>query len=302
MARSEGSYPMSFPLLSIIIPYAGQVDIKPLINSIPIHLSEVEAILVDDRREELDTDIEKFCKVQGYQYIQNLGELGAGACRNLGLKKAKGEFVLFADDDDAFIKGAFDLILRDVLNQKNDIYFYSPSSVKEDGSVGERHRFYEDLVLSYLNKGLLDLRYRYHVPWSKVYRKEFIERNEIYFDEVIASNDVFFSIKCGSLAESIFVSENKIYRVTERSNSLTKKNTQERVLSRLKVYMKTNRFLYDKQFKNYRLPLLYYLFVLCRLDFLSFIKVFFFVLLDLRKQKIFPSNLMFKIKSKCKVF
>lgn len=300
MAGTEGSYIMSFPLLSIIIPYAGQVDINPLIDSIPIHLFEVEIILVDDRRDEFDISMKRLCKAKGHQYIRNLGKIGAGACRNLGLQIAKGKFVLFADDDDMFIKGAFDFILKDVSNQENDIYFYIPSSVKEDGNIGSRHQFYENLIINYLNGGLLDLRYRYHVPWSKVYRKDFILKNSIAFDEVIASNDVFFSIRCGYLAESIFVSEKKIYCVSERSNSLTKQNTKEKVLSRLKVYMKTNRFLYEKKLKEFQLPLLYYLFVLCKLNFFLFVKVSFFVLLDLRKQKILPDKLMDKIKDKCR--
>jgi len=283
---------MSSPILSIIIPYAGQVDIQPLLASIPLNKSEIEVILIDDRRYLIDVEMKKLCDENRIYYIRNSGKLGAGACRNIGLAKVRGQFVLFADDDDIFSERAFEIILSDIADSARDIYFYSPTSIKPNGSLGRRHKIYEEYIDAYLNNGDKDLMYRFHVPWSKVYRKDFILENNIRFDEVVASNDVFFSVSSGVFAKSIFVSKETIYCVSEREGSLTRKNTADIIVSRLFVYIKVNRFLYENGLKNYRLSLSKYLLILFGLNKLFFLRIFFKVCADFKRQKFVPKKII----------
>jgi hypothetical protein len=67
--------------------------------------------------------------------------------------------------------------------------------------------------------------------------------NKIFFEEVIASNDVLFSIRMANAACSIHVVDNAVYCVTLRRNSLIHTESYELLLSRYLVYLRANKFL-----------------------------------------------------------
>lgn len=83
---------------SVIIPcYNSRATIKRLLDSIPEHL---EVIIVEDGSTE-PVDIYG-------RYIRLFHNVGVGHARNIGLSKATGEYVFFADSDDEFTPNAFD--------------------------------------------------------------------------------------------------------------------------------------------------------------------------------------------------
>ena len=91
-------------LVSIIIPHFNRsILLKETIDSV---LSQTykdwEIIVVDDRSEESEfKKIKKFENGQNIKVIQRVtGTKGPSRCRNLGVKKAKGKYLLFLDSDD----------------------------------------------------------------------------------------------------------------------------------------------------------------------------------------------------------
>src|SRR5699024_1357028 len=134
-------------------------------------------------------------------YINDSSVKGAGACRNIGLKKAIGKWVLFADSDDYFTDNFYSIV-KNYFDLETDIIYFTPTSINlNDGTLAKRHLPFKERIIKYINNPTLEteniLRYRFSPPWSKLIRRDLISDNKIFFDEVIASNDVMFSTKVG---------------------------------------------------------------------------------------------------------
>ena len=237
--------------LSIIIPhYNSVVSLKKLLYTIPF-TEEIEIILVDDKsdiaKDELKSLVNDFQK-RNLVFLENKTEVkGAGVCRNIGLKVANGEWVLFADADDFFLDNFYQVV-EEYIDSKLDVVFFSPTSVEMDtGKESNRHTDYAGLIQKYIEKSdlynELSLRYRFFVPWSKLIRRSFLFDNKIYFDEVIASNDVMFSTKTGFYMDRFLVSESVIYCVTSSRGSLTTTVNEKIYNIRLEVFINYYKFL-----------------------------------------------------------
>lgn len=234
---------MSEKLLSIIIPCFNSADTLPvLLQSIPDD-SRIEVIVVDDHSDKL---LEEYQSCQdrfsgrNIAFYRNLdGKKGAGSARNVGLSSATGRYVLFADADDFFYQDGFMHLLDEIDSYDKDIYYYYPDSVDADGNPGTRHTEYKRLLEEYYQnkdrKSEVFVRCRFHVPWSKVIRRNLIVEHRILFDEVRFSNDVMFSAKCGLSARSIEVVPQKLYCCTHRAGSLVTNKDPKSMRIREKV-------------------------------------------------------------------
>src|SRR5699024_10372921 len=103
-----------------------------------------------------------------------------------------GKWILFADADDFFMPEFYENV-KEYFNSKYDVVFFTPTSSEIDtGKPSNRHLNYEKLINDYQNskdlKSEVNLRYKFYVPWSKLISKDLIKRNNLVFDEVIASN------------------------------------------------------------------------------------------------------------------
>jgi glycosyltransferase involved in cell wall biosynthesis len=231
--------------LSIIIPHFNTPDsLEILLDSIPNN-DEIQIIVIDDNS---NLEVEKLQILVNSPKYNNITFLtndnhrkGAGTCRNIGINNAIGEWVLFADADDFFVENFYSYVNK-YFNMDLDLVFFTPTSVEVDtGNLSDRHVQKEKILINYLanrnQKAEIDLRYRIHVPWSKLIRKEFIINNNIYFDNVIASNDVMFSTKLGFYMQKFQVSRQIIYCVTKSRGSLTTNTSVNIYDARLIVYI-----------------------------------------------------------------
>jgi glycosyltransferase involved in cell wall biosynthesis len=230
---------------TVIIPhYRSFATLDGLLSTIPHGNSGVQIIVVDDHSGD-HASLEKLQgKYRGVLFLTTrAGAKGAGAARNEALPHARGKWILFADADDRFLPGAFDIV-RAHVNSDADIIFFKPKSVITGTSTpGTRHRRYEKLVGMHLDTRDQLIRYRFSVPWSKMIRHELVRDHNIRFSEVMASNDVMFSLMAGHFAKDIAASGESIYCVSEGGKSLTT-NTSEAVFdSRFNVAIEYGRFL-----------------------------------------------------------
>lgn len=237
--------------LSIIIPYHDSLtSVLKLIESVPQD-DRIEIIIVNDHSNCIADYISKFFNVRYYTLPK--GKRWAGAARNFGIEKSTGDYLLFADADDYFVSGAFDVI-NSYIPTEHDIIYFSPTSIKPDGSISSRHLPFCRLVDDFIMKSDPLIRYKHYVPWSKLINREFILQNNIRFDEVIASNDINFSLKLGYYAKSIHATKDIIYCVTDTSNSLTKQTSEEVLNSRFDAAARYNDFLIEHNI-NHQLPM-----------------------------------------------
>lgn len=249
--------------LSIVIPHYNSVQsLEKLLLSIP-NKKNVEIIVIDDKSDEELAKLDNLkLKYNHVCFLENnTGQKGAGVCRNIGLDHATGKWILFADADDFFVKD-FYKIISEYFHSNYEVIFFKPTSIDIDtGNKSDRHIRYVEYIDNYLadetEVSELNLRYRFFVPWSKMIKLDFVKRNRIYFEEVIASNDVMFSTKIGYYMKDFKVVNKTIYCVTKGFGTLTTSMNQEIYESRLKEFIKFYTFLENaldhKQFKKLRL-------------------------------------------------
>lgn len=238
--------------LSIIIPhYNCPHYLRTLLLSIP-DVSEIQIIVVDDKStqnlKEYKTLKEAFSG-KNIEFYDNNETKSAGTCRNIGLRHAAGDWLLFADSDDYFMAGFYDTVSA-YFDSEFDIVYFSPTSiVMETGELSDRHIGLAWKVQKYCEnpdwKNTLELRYKYLSPCSKLIRKKMVEEHDIRFDEILASNDVMFSTKCGYAAKKITANIQVIYCITMNKGSLTNQISEEVFDVRTDVFFK--RFLYLKE-------------------------------------------------------
>lgn len=232
--------------LSIIIPhYNTPYLLQKLLDSIP-NLEEIEVLVIDDNSD-CNKEIYLQCvnenKERNIKFFQNSVALkGAGNARNIGLENATGEWVLFADADDFFVCGFWEIVSR-YLDAFEDIIYFLPTSVKlESKKEADRHIYYERLVTAFLMEpghvNELKLRYTYWSPCTKLIRRALIEKNQIRFGSTMYSNDVMFSTKIGHLAQSIKAVDEVIYCITQSEKSLTAITDKKPLSIRRKVFCK----------------------------------------------------------------
>lgn len=246
-------------LYSVIIPHKDSIETLPrLINSIPNRF-DIEIIIVDNSEKRITkSDI---CVDRNYTLLYSDSSKYAGGARNLGIENAQGRWLIFADSDDFFCEHAFDVFDNYRYNLADIIYFKSNSVYNDTLEQSNRHIPFVNIIDNYLLGKIseIELRLSIIVPWAKLIRKSFIVSNCICFDEVLAANDVMFSVKSGYCASKIEVSNNFVYVVTLRRGSLSQRWDYKVVKSRYLVSLRKNQYLKANGLNNYQVSIMFYL-------------------------------------------
>ena len=228
-------------LYSIIIPHYNSVQyLERLLDTIP-QKETIQLIVVDDKSDENLESVKEKVLLRGGRFLHNTTEKkGAGVCRNIGLQEAEGRWLVFADADDYFVEGAFDIIDRYKDSTADIVYFIPTSRYNETDMVADRHVDYERVARNYQKNpsryNEVALRYKFVVPWSKMMKTEVAQKNQILFDEIPAANDVMFCTKYAHYAKEIEVSDECIYCVTRMQGTLTTKFNEKNFWARVQVY------------------------------------------------------------------
>lgn len=247
---------------TIIVPHYKDVDgLERLIDSIPDR-ADIQLIVIDDNSYESGSIEDKENKERLLQlsnsprrmqlelYFKGTGKQGAGGCRNIGLAHVKGEWLVFSDADDFFTDRAFEILdngIESLSNEEELIYFFPKSIKLPSGQPGNREARYIKRLKGYLKTkdfySELQVRYGMPIPWTKAIKASVIKDNNIEFDDVMWSNDVMFSTKCGYYAKRIKVIPETIYVVTCQDGTLTTAKSEKQFRVRMDVYVRKYVFL-----------------------------------------------------------
>lgn len=211
---------------SVIIPhYNSQESLIRCIRSIP-NGDQYQIIVIDDCSPDT-VDFDQVRKVvnRSIEVEVLASNSGAGAARNLGLKLAKGEWVIFSDSDDYFLPMANEVFENATNNTQTDIIVFNIDDKCNDSLQGKR---FWNLVKNYdgTEKATNDLKYRSWAPWAKLFRRKFIENNGLYFECRRKGNDCFFVLNAMAKARHIDVFDEPVYHLTYSQDSLSHTNTK----------------------------------------------------------------------------
>lgn len=243
---------MENPVVSIIVPHFNTPDsLEHLVQSIPKR-EDIEVIIVDDNSTNVTIeDVKK--RMEPYPmvsvYSNDSGKKGAGASRNVGLKKATGTWLLFADADDFFVENLYEK-LKPYLDREYDAVYFPPTSMDVvTRQPSSRHVMYSELVHAYHDKpterNLTEMKYLFCTPWSKLIRRSIFTKNKIAFDPVMVSNDIMAMTKSAYCCEKVAAATDIIYCVTRGGKTLTSKKNDANFDMRIRVLIRRYTFLRD---------------------------------------------------------
>ena len=244
---------------SVIIPFRDRYDLLvTAVESVPDRV-DIQIVLIDNSETPLPVDIIPAKKAAHVDFFTSPSTKGAGCARNVGLKNARGKFLLFLDSDDYFTPNAFEAFDKYLDNDKDIVYFKSDSVNLKDGNQSNRHLVVNGLIDSFNKTGDENiLRYQFVNPIAKLIRADYILRKGIQFDEIKVSNDVWFSVMSGHEAQNITADDAIVYMITagDTGTSLTRIQTSEAFFIRYHVMVRVNKFLKTIDKYNYRIRLI----------------------------------------------
>lgn len=213
---------------SIIIPHKNIPSLlRRCLDSIP-NRSDLEVIVVDDNsNEETIKDLETIHR-ENFQIIYTKEGKGAGYARNIGINKAQGKWILFADADDFFLSNLLEKIDRYKDQTQPIVLFHSlcrsSEKLQEPGKRQKLCEIFSKRLEDFQNKktNAVDLFLGFGVPWAKMIQLSFLRKNNIYFEEVKYSNDIGWVTQLAIIAHNkdITISQDLLYCLTDRKTSL----------------------------------------------------------------------------------
>lgn len=236
---------------SVIIPvWRGAIKYLPkLLSSIPVRKG-IEIIIVDNSKDPVSRD--EIQSERDFVFLHSAPERHAGGSRNDGIVAAKGKWLIFADADDYFSQNAFDVFYK-YKDSDSEIVYTCPQGVYIDTKdYSDRGKHYYDMVCDFLDgkKTEEDLRYGFGTPWAKMISHDLVDREHLRFDEIRASNDIYFSATTGYYARKIDADRSITYYVTVNRGSLTRRRDFESLNARLYGSAHRNQFFRKHGLKN----------------------------------------------------
>jgi glycosyltransferase involved in cell wall biosynthesis len=240
---------------TIIIPHKNCPPLlQRCLDSIP-RQEDVQIIVVDDNSDDTKVDFESFPGLYD-PYIETIftkeGK-GAGYARNVGLERAKGKWLIFADADDYF-NSDFSTVLKTYLDDDNEIIFFKIQSVLSGDSNPHINgfNFLNSLIENVREKNNWDALKCYFLgPVSKLIKRRLVLDNQIRFQEVSHSNDVLFSLRTAYVAKKIDISFTFFYCVTYNPGSLTWNVSEDSLVVRFHVACESFVFLKTYNVEDY---------------------------------------------------
>lgn len=222
-------------IASVVIPsYNCSSYIGQCLNSLLVQtLSDFEVIVVDDGSTDGSLEIAKrYVSKDSRVTVLQQAHSFAGAARNLGIQHAQGQYLLFLDSDDYFEPVLLERAVHRIEETEADICVYGANWLND--KTGEIRPMNNACRVGLCPPHATFSRhtnprnifcFTTPAPWTKLYRKSFIEENGLRFQETRSANDLRFTFTSLAVAEKITVLDEKLvtYR---RENSSSLQSTQ----------------------------------------------------------------------------
>ncbi len=174
--------------VTVIVPvYNAYHEIDKCIKSIINQTyKNIELLLINDGSTDYSLKkIKEYEKEHEFIKVINKKNEGVSKTRNQGIKQAKGQYIMFIDNDDYIDKDYIEILLKEIKSSDVDCVF---SGYRRENSKGE-------CIQKRKLKNTHWSKYTLLAPWAKIYNKEFLIKNKIEFFSYKIGEDVYFTLK-----------------------------------------------------------------------------------------------------------
>ena len=259
------------PKISIIMPvYNKEKYLKECLDSVLRQtFQDIEIICVDDGSTDSSPEMLKGYaeKDSRIRFLRQKNQ-GAGPARNYGFSLAAGEYVIFLDSDDIFEEKLLEKLFERIEETDSDVVVCRSDryNQKTKKTVSCSWTIQKDLLPNEGPFPSTAVKKDFFMafvwwPWDKLYRKAFIEKLGIQYQNLRTTNDLFFVAASMLKANKISIINDVLvhHRVGMGSSlSVTREKSWScfyKALLHLREYMKKEKLYgrFEQDFINYSL-------------------------------------------------
>lgn len=236
------------PLVSVLVPVYNMKRYLPecLESLVNQTLEDIEIVCINDGSTDDSLDIlRKYARRDHRIKIIDKGNTGYGHTMNVGVQVAKGDYIGILESDDFADGKMFETLYRvashfDADLVKSNYWEYRDNESRfvrllEDGPYGKVLKPRHDLVRAFIFKPTI---------WSAIYKREFLLKNAISFNETPGASfqDTSFNFKVLACAERAVLVETA-YVHYRQDNETSSVNGSDKVYCVVDEYKKCAAFL-----------------------------------------------------------
>ncbi len=208
------------PEISVIVPvYNVAPYLSACLDSVLAQtLRDFELILVDDGSTDGSREIAKEyeAKDERVRLFLHRWNHGVTAAHNLGLEVSRGKYVVFVDSDDIVVPDCLEILYRAIEILEADVVQAGFQEFAETPGDGDVYRLTkEPAILSddIAERAGYFVPLRLHIaPWSKIFRRSFLDRHRMLYYDVPVADDVCFHYQCLLAAQRYAVLPEILYQ------------------------------------------------------------------------------------------
>lgn len=238
--------------VSVLIPAcnAGPYIKRAVMSALDQDIDDLEVIVIENGVTDNTDDVLREIRDDRLKIRES--EKGVSKARNLGIREAKGDWIVFLDADDELLPGSLDLFSsygeKYGADLVSGLFEHMEEKEREEVFNGEnRLDFISYMLTNPTSEGTVICR---------CLRRDFLIKNEIYFDESLThAEDTLFLLEAAEKAGVIVRLNRHTYRMHHRNDSVTySKAEAEKYIPAIR---RIRALINDKELYNS-----YYLFVL----------------------------------------
>lgn len=245
-------------LVSIIVPvYNTERYLEKCLNSILNQTyKNIEIIVIDDGSTDNSYKIlEEFQNKDKRIVLLQQKNSGQGVARNKGIEVSKGKYIFFVDSDDRVTENMVEEMTLEIEKTNSD---FSSFLIAFEDSKSQKiyKKKFDNRILKNeeIYQNALEIKDIFPISVNKIYRKNFLVENKIYFPEVRKNEDMLFIHKLAFYSKKCSFINKFFYYAWRREGSTSRNVTEENIKASLKLLEEEKNFLLEKKcFENYEL-------------------------------------------------
>lgn len=211
--------------ISIIIPvHNGAATLDRCLSSILTQtFGDYQVVIVDDGSTDATLAMARDYASRDSRFtVVSEACRGPGAARNRGFSLARGEYVVYMDADDYWLRtDLLQQLAERIDHRPADVYMYQMAKVKEDGSILQRYskppfsRADTVLALDDVYEDLVRDGQTLAAAWNKCVRRELLRQKGIRFREDVLAEDIDWVLQLFSHVQTICLLNIRAYAYTQ---------------------------------------------------------------------------------------
>ena len=213
------------PKISIIVPVYNVEKYLPkcLDSLINQTLKDIEIIAVNDGSTDNSLSVLKeYAQKDSRIVIIDKENSGPGACRNIGIEKAKGEFIQFVDSDDWIEPETCEVCYQKAIEHNVGMVSFNAKMIHSKKTTPlYYYNTKKEKLVSLDDTISLLFKSPFH-SWHFLLKKDFLTQHQIKYPEnIFWCEDVPFVLRCWLLSNKVILLPNSFYNYIRRCQSIT---------------------------------------------------------------------------------